>query len=144
MSSRANNPYFCEGQVFAWHYETSVLRPVLFHLPKIFLRNIKGSEVSFFEVDDVLTYSKHMKTNLGSLTHCISQPIAHRLQANCARTSQKTAICKVQGLSANGGEKKKIRRRSLDVAVSRVHVCTHTQTAIFSVFTQYYQMLSSQ
>ena len=119
MSSRVNNnPYFCEGQVFAWHYETSVLRPVLFHLPQIFLRKIKGSEVSFFEVGDVLPFSKHMKTNLGSLTPCISQPTAHRLQANCARTSQKTAICKVQGLSANGGDKEKIRRRSLDVALS--------------------------
>ena len=81
---------------------------------------------------------------IGSLTHCMSQPIAYRLQANCARISQKTAICKVQGLSENGEDKKKIRRRSLDVAVSRVQVCTHTQTAIFSVFTQHYQMLSSQ
>ena len=51
-----------------------------------------------------------MKTNLGSLTH--------RLQANCARTSQKTAICKVQGLSANDGDKKKIRRRSPDVRLA--------------------------
>ena len=145
MSSRTNNnPYFCEGQVFAWHYETSVLRPVLFHLPQVFLRKIKGSVVSLFEVDDVLPFSKHMKTNIGSLTHCISQPIAHRLQANCARTSQKTAICKVQGLGANGGGKKKLRRRSLDVAVSRVQVCTQTQTAIFSIFTQHYQMFSSQ
>ena len=103
------SPYFCEGQVFAWHYETSV------HLPQIFLRKIKGSEVSLFEVDDILPFSKYMKTNLGSLTYCMLQPIAHRLQANCARTSQKTAICKVQGLSANGGDKKKIRRRSPDV-----------------------------
>ena len=111
MSSRANNnPYFCKGQVFAWHCETSVLRPVLLHLPQVFLRKIKGSVVSFFKVDDVLPFSKHMKTNIGSLTHCISQPIAHRLQANCARTSQKTAICKVQGLRTNGGGKKKIRR----------------------------------
>ena len=105
MSSRANNPYFCEGKVFASHYETSVLRPVLFHFPQIFLPRIKGSEVSFFKVDDVLPFSKHMKIYLGLLTHCISQPIAHRLQTNCARTGQKTAICKVQGLSANGGEK---------------------------------------
>ena len=145
MSSRANNnPYFCEGQVFAWHYGTSVLRPVLFRLPQILLRKIKGSLVSFFDVDDVLPFSKHVKTNLGSLTHCISQPIAHRLQANCAQTNPKTAICKVQGLSANGGDKKKIRRRSLEIAVSRVQVCTQTQSAIFSVFTQHYQMLSSQ
>ena len=28
------SPYFCEGQVFAWHYETSV------HLPQIFLRKM--------------------------------------------------------------------------------------------------------
>ena len=62
-------------------------------------------------MDDVLPFSKHKKTNLGSLvTHCILQPIAHRLQANCARTSQKTAICKVHGLNANGGGKKKIRQ----------------------------------
>ena len=90
--------------------------------------------VSLFEVDDVLPFSKHMKINLGSLTHCISQPIKHRSQANCARTNQKTATCKVQGLSANGGDKKKITRRSLNVAVSRVQVCTQTQTTIFSGF----------
>ena len=112
MSSRANNnPYFCEGQMFAWHCETSVLRPVLFHFPQIFLWKIKASEVSFFEVDDVLPFSKHKKTNLGSLvTHCISQPIAPGLQTNCARTSQKRAISKEHGLSANGGGKKKIRQ----------------------------------
>ena len=120
--------------MFAWHHETSALRPVLFHLPQIFLRKIKGSVVSFFEVDDVLPFSKHMKINLGSLTHCISQPIKHRSQANCAQTNQKTATCKVQGLSANGGDKKKITRRSLNVAVSRVQVCTQTQTTIFSGF----------
>ena len=43
--------------MFSWHNETSVLRPVLFHLPQIFLRKIKGSAVSFFEVEDVLPFS---------------------------------------------------------------------------------------
>ena len=75
MSNGAkNNPYFCKAQAFAWHCETSVLRPVLsFSSPKslIFLRKIKGSEVSFYEVDDVLPFSKHMKTSFNSLTHCI-------------------------------------------------------------------------
>ena len=53
------NPYFCQDQVFAWRYETSVLRPVLFHPPQIFLRKIKESEVSFFEVDHVLPWFTH-------------------------------------------------------------------------------------
>ena len=86
---------------------------------------------------------------LGSLTHCILQPIAHRLQANCARTSRKTAICKVHGLSVSGGGKGK-NKTGLDRGCvpfvswlvegceREIQVCTQTQTAIFSVFTQQY------
>ena len=48
---------------------------------------------------------------------CISQPILHRFQANYARTSERTAICKVHGLSANGGGKKKIGQDWIELFV---------------------------
>ena len=55
---------------------------------------------------DVLPFSKHMKTNLGSLTHCISQPIAHRYRQTAHGPARKLLFAKLHWLSANGGDKK--------------------------------------
>ena len=110
MSSRANNnQYFCEGQVFAWHKETSVLRPVLFHLPQIILRKIKGSEVSFFEVVHSRTaFHSRSRTDYRQTANVLSRKLLFAksrgsMQTVEAKTGLDRAVCSLR----------------VDVAVSR-------------------------
>ena len=146
---------FCEGQVFAWHNEISVfLKGLYFFIFPNFPSKDKGKGgfflcrwTMFFHFQNTWKQTLvHSRTAFRSQSRTDYRQTAHGL-------ARKLLFAKCTGSVQTVEAKRRLDRAvcslRVDVVVSRGLLTRNsslyqTQTAIFTVFTQQYQMLSSQ